>query len=806
MRIITPNEDNLIFLGKVGENEAVQVVLDVSEILSAFGDGGNFVLTNMRSEDTLGYPVIVTRDGSSVVWTVQSIDLAYVGEGKLEVTYYLGDTIAKSITYPTYVCSSVTGGAEPPDPWKPIIDEILQARDEAVEAAGNAAESERNASASERAASQSESNAHGSELAAGGSASSAETSALKSEGYAVGKQNGTPVESGSPYYKNNAAYYAAYANEKAEEVAQALGPINAHIADHNNPHSVTKAQVGLGNADNTSDLDKPISTATQAALDGKISKVAGAVADNIAVLTAGGEVADSGIARDWLVPVKAKSGSVIEFTSDGAVPLKSALIKGKTAAVNQILQNGDFADSSGWATINASFSVSGGIGSLLASAQSGQVGHTIYGGVAGHTYFVAVMLKTAAATTQIQVNPTGMDSWYINTVASTDWQVIAGIRTATTSGNKSLTIIDRRQSGWDAIQVKNAIFIDLTLCGFTSEETADVATLKAAWLAKYGTPLPQYIPYNAGSLVSNNATYQLCGHNIWDEEWEAGGIDSATGANASSSVRFRSKNYIPCKPNTTLYYKRGTGDYSSVFFYDANKNYLGASAAVTKTASGTFTVPDGACYLRFYVNGTTTYGNDLAINYPATVTTYEPFHDGGSITADSLNGIGTVADEQDATGHIDRRFTEDDLSTLTFSTRYTGSVNKTLSANLTDQYIGYPATEFLALSDKYLIRDMVGGAANLSDPDNKDVGIYWYGKSGSTTDRVIYIVCPVADTPSGNIVYRKATPTTDTTTPATLTTQKGYNILRTVSGDIQNAPADIEYFNGLAAVIVEALQ
>lgn len=42
-----------------------------------------------------------------------------------------------------------------------------------------------------------------------------------------------------------------------------------HIQDKSNPHEVTKAQVGLGNADNTSDLDKPISTATQAALDKK---------------------------------------------------------------------------------------------------------------------------------------------------------------------------------------------------------------------------------------------------------------------------------------------------------------------------------------------------------------------------------------------------------------------------------------------------------------------------------------------------------------------------------------------------------
>lgn len=38
-----------------------------------------------------------------------------------------------------------------------------------------------------------------------------------------------------------------------------------------NPHGTTKAHVGLGNVDNTSDLNKPISTATQTALDLKVT-------------------------------------------------------------------------------------------------------------------------------------------------------------------------------------------------------------------------------------------------------------------------------------------------------------------------------------------------------------------------------------------------------------------------------------------------------------------------------------------------------------------------------------------------------
>lgn len=43
--------------------------------------------------------------------------------------------------------------------------------------------------------------------------------------------------------------------------------VNTHLSDTSNPHSVTKTQVGLGNVDNTSDTNKPVSTATQTALD-----------------------------------------------------------------------------------------------------------------------------------------------------------------------------------------------------------------------------------------------------------------------------------------------------------------------------------------------------------------------------------------------------------------------------------------------------------------------------------------------------------------------------------------------------------
>lgn len=54
------------------------------------------------------------------------------------------------------------------------------------------------------------------------------------------------------------------------EVEATVAPVEmeiaTHVADLENPHEVTKEQVGLGNVDNTADTDKPISSAVAAAI------------------------------------------------------------------------------------------------------------------------------------------------------------------------------------------------------------------------------------------------------------------------------------------------------------------------------------------------------------------------------------------------------------------------------------------------------------------------------------------------------------------------------------------------------------
>ena len=62
------------------------------------------------------------------------------------------------------------------------------------------------------------------------------------------------------------------ATQTALDTKASTAALDAHANNTSNPHAVTKAQVGLSDVDNTSDANKPVSTAQQAALDGKFTQ------------------------------------------------------------------------------------------------------------------------------------------------------------------------------------------------------------------------------------------------------------------------------------------------------------------------------------------------------------------------------------------------------------------------------------------------------------------------------------------------------------------------------------------------------
>ena len=93
-------------------------------------------------------------------------------------------------------------------------------------------------------------------------------------------------------YKNQVTNLLSDIRSVAEDATAAAGAtdnnLQAHIEDYNNPHHVTKETVNLGNVDNTSDTDKPISTAQKKYVDSQIEHVKQDIADKSGLVFASG--------------------------------------------------------------------------------------------------------------------------------------------------------------------------------------------------------------------------------------------------------------------------------------------------------------------------------------------------------------------------------------------------------------------------------------------------------------------------------------------------------------------------------------
>lgn len=126
--------------------------------------------------------------------------------------------------------------------------------------------------------------------------------------------------------------------------------LETHINNKSNPHEVTKDQVGLGNVDNTSDVNKPISNATQTALNGKFSATDGNAlkqrVDNIPELVATDITVDS---DNDSVNISLDKTSIVDGTLSGTtININSAtaskagiLVPTDKSKIDKIITNGN---------------------------------------------------------------------------------------------------------------------------------------------------------------------------------------------------------------------------------------------------------------------------------------------------------------------------------------------------------------------------------------------------------------------------------------------------------------------------------
>lgn len=565
--------------------------------------------------------------------------------------------------------------------------------------------------------------ASSSATSAGNSATSAGTDALKAEGYAVGKQNGTDVASGSPYYHNNGKYYADEAAASADEAAASAASIDpdtlAHVDGYYDEMSVGSAEQLISNI--TEHDEVPYNFRTSGGSidigDREFDKIVGGT---IAWNQLQGDAADN------------------DYTNNG---------------VNYKFANGKLTVKRTASTSNTSYWGNGGADPISF--------------VKDHKYFVSIGNPNYVGNSNTCVFYTAVT--YKNFFANE--QIWSATQTYIARLNISIN------ADYDIDTVFIPQVFDLTqMFGSTiadyiySLETANAGAGVAYFRSLFPKP---YYAYNAGELMSvKTSEHKLVGFNAWDEEWETGGLNQ-NGQNSTADNRIRSKNYIPVVSDAT-YYAKSTGGLF-IRCYDADKNHLGIVNSGTRVTNNTFALLKNTHYIRFFTADTAyggTYKNDICINlswdgerdgeYEAYSEHVYPLDSDlelrGIPKLDSNNKLYYDGDEYASDGTVTRKYGIVDLGTLGWAKQGTGNDGGTVfQSNLPrksgdcicSKYTYYGNASWANTKEGTVNTGYVSPMFFISDSNYSDAATFKTAMSG------VYLV------------YELATPTTESADPFT---------------------------------------
>ena len=115
-----------IDLGRVGEDGAVRIMIDLSSLLAQ--DPKAIGAMTVEGPKGNSYPAVTNQEGTCLVWDVSEADVAEEGAGKIQLTV-LGSKgeILKSVVAATQIGHSIRGDGPAPDPVQNWIDKAEEA-------------------------------------------------------------------------------------------------------------------------------------------------------------------------------------------------------------------------------------------------------------------------------------------------------------------------------------------------------------------------------------------------------------------------------------------------------------------------------------------------------------------------------------------------------------------------------------------------------------------------------------------------------------------------------------------------------
>jgi hypothetical protein len=286
-----------------------------------------------------------------------------------------------------------------------------------------------------------------------------------------------------------------------------------------------------------------------------------------------------------------------------------------------------------------------------------------------------------------------------------------------------------------------------------------------------GDPSPSNVRPISGWSEAN---VSVCGVNVWDEEWEVGGISVNTGQNESANDIIRCKNHIHVKPNTTYHIVDSRKVYC-LFLYDKNKNYI-TMVNVADIQGANYTVRNDCHYIRFrcFASYGATYKNDISINYPSTDTEYHAYN-------------GQTYNIQFRDGDNPLTVYGGTLDVVSGSMLVT-KANKVFNGEETWGYInGFFFANGLSPNGKNNTPSMTSNGINVAIVNNNQVRVYLEFNPSITADTDMNEIF----NSGSQLVYELATPITYQLTPTQVKSLLGSNNVWADTGKIE----ELEYFS-----------
>ena len=369
---------------------------------------------------------------------------------------------------------------------------------------------------------------------------------------------------------------------------------------------------------------------------------------------------------------KAGDYTTVQYRGTNAVPTgkaKNGLVEkivGKTRAWNQLVQNGNFADTSGWESNYASISVSSNKCVFTSTtANSNQSLYRDVGLTAGHKYLYICTVKLSEGTSLFRINLSGNFSNVGSISANTKTTIMQIVSVSSISYGQMYLYPngDTGLSVGETCEFENIIIRDLTLIFGSGNEPSTVADALAQLPA-----LGQYNAYDAGSLVDTEVSgVKSISRNLLDSSkldsagtW-SGDILDTTASRIHSVTGSKGWDGIKFKPYTQYYARVKLSAGSGLNYIRVQIKYTDGSSLSGNAISGGNT---GYSYVLSEANKTVEY---FHINYGT----------GGSVAVQVSEFIINLHDSSDGTF---TPFKTDTLSlSETVTLRSAGSVAEVLT-------------------------------------------------------------------------------------------------------------------------------